>query len=129
MLIANGLVCISLMMISLLVISPITKGLASNACKDVILSIGAIRISTFFMVALVVKYSFVIDKYSLITIVLAIGSWLVAFRFVYMGFLITKTLLKEFLQCPKLAWWHVNHRDVYASIQSNIYGSMDMASV
>jgi hypothetical protein len=116
-------------MISLLFISQITKGLASNACKDVILSIGAIRMSIFFMVALVVKWSFVIDKYGWITIVLAISCWLLAFRFVYMGFLITKTLLKEFLQCPKFAWWHVNRKDVYASIQSNLYGSMDMASI
>jgi hypothetical protein len=46
-----------------------------------------------------------------------------------MGFWITKTLIKEFLQCPKFAWWHVNCKDVYAYIQANLYGSMDMASI
>jgi hypothetical protein len=46
-----------------------------------------------------------------------------------MGFWVTKTLLKEFLQCPKFARWHINRKDVYAYIQANLYGSMDMASV
>lgn len=44
-----------------------------------------------------------------------------------MKFLVTKTLVKEFLQCPKYARWHVNRKDVYAHIQQELYGHMDMS--
>jgi len=46
-----------------------------------------------------------------------------------MGFLITKTLLKEFLQCPKYARWHINRKDVYTNIQKELYGDMDMSAL
>lgn len=44
-----------------------------------------------------------------------------------MWFLVTKTLVKEFLQCPKYARRHVNRKDVYTNIQKDLYGDMDMA--
>jgi len=46
-----------------------------------------------------------------------------------MGFLITKTLVKEFLQCPKYARWHINRKDVHANIQKELYGDMDMSTL
>jgi len=46
-----------------------------------------------------------------------------------MWFLVTKTLVKEFLQCPKYARWHVNRKDVYTNIQKELYGDMDMAKL
>lgn len=56
--------------------------------------------------------------------------WIDDFICAYMmWFLITKTLVKEFLQCPKYARWHVNRKDVYTNIQKDLYGDMDMASL
>ncbi len=46
-----------------------------------------------------------------------------------MWFFVTKTLVKEFLQCPKYARWHVNNKDVHATIQKELYGGMDMATL
>lgn len=46
-----------------------------------------------------------------------------------MTFLLTKTVLKEFLQCPKYARWHINDKEKYKYIQSELYGSMDMARI
>lgn len=46
-----------------------------------------------------------------------------------MSHYITKTLLKEFLQCPKYARWHVHNKPVYASLSKELYGDMDMSAI
>ena len=40
---------------------------------------------------------------------------------------ISKTLYKEYRDSPKLAWWHVNDKDVYKRIMFEKYGDKDWA--
>ena len=39
--------------------------------------------------------------------------------------LLTKTLYREFLECPKYAWFHIHKRGVYEYIQEHLYGPED----
>lgn len=39
--------------------------------------------------------------------------------------LITKTLYREFLECPKYGWFHLHKPDIYAYIQEHLYGPED----
>ncbi|MEI7919176.1 MAG: hypothetical protein WCH65_03025 [bacterium] len=34
---------------------------------------------------------------------------------------ITKSLFKEFIESPKLAWFHINDKEIYKNIQENMY--------
>ncbi len=42
---------------------------------------------------------------------------------------ITKSLFKEFTDTPKLAWYHINDKEIYQKIQENMYWSMDWAAI
>lgn len=41
---------------------------------------------------------------------------------------ITKTLFVEFLQCPKLAWFHMHEKEKYNLIQEHLYGPSNWES-
>jgi len=38
---------------------------------------------------------------------------------------LTKSILNEFLQCPKYAWFHIHNKDIYKKISKKQYGSID----
>lgn len=42
---------------------------------------------------------------------------------------ITKSIFVEYLQSPKLAWYHINDKKTYAKIQEHNYGGMDGAAI
>ncbi len=42
---------------------------------------------------------------------------------------ITKSLFKEFIESPKLAWFHINDKEIYKNIQENMYWGMDGAAI
>ena len=42
---------------------------------------------------------------------------------------ITKSLFKEFTDTPKLAWFHINSKEAYKSIQENMYWGMDGVAI
>jgi len=42
---------------------------------------------------------------------------------------ITKSIFKEFTDTPKLAWYHLNNKEIYQAIQEDMYGAMDGAAI
>ena len=42
---------------------------------------------------------------------------------------ITKSLFKEFAECPKLARRHINDKKVYEYINEQLYGGMDAIAI
>ena len=42
---------------------------------------------------------------------------------------ITKSIFKEFIDSPKLAWYHINDKEKYQSIQGDMYWGMDWAAI
>lgn len=42
---------------------------------------------------------------------------------------LTKSIFKEFTDTPKLAWYHLNNKEVYQTIQKDMYWTMDWAAI